>query len=57
MTLVELLLGGLLLWWLLVCSIFIWIVIEREAKFYRESRQMEAARCRYGIKPEGKNRS
>lgn len=55
MGLVELLLGGLMLWWLMVTAIFFWIVLERERKARRDSREMAEARCKYGIRPEGEN--
>lgn len=51
MTLGELLLAGLFLWWLLVIVTFVWIVLERELRFRHDSRQMAEARCKYGIKP------
>lgn len=56
MTLAKLILTGLVLWWLLVCAVFIWVLVEREirSRFRRESQTLLGSRCRYG-KSEGEN--
>ena len=36
---------GLILWWILVSSIFVWVIYERE---YRKSKKSPVDHCLYG---------
>ena len=53
MKLARLILIGLVLWWLLVCAIFLWVLVEREirSRFHREAQALLTSRGR----PEGAN--
>lgn len=48
---------GLLLWWVLLCSIFIWVIYEREYAARKKSSTVSYSKCLYAEPDEGRGAS